>query len=77
MKLMYFVSPYDLLNKRTRSPHPMTVEGTLVGIFVRMDKILYREFLVGVFVRMDKILNREFLVGIFVRMDKILYRELF
>lgn len=27
MKLVYFVSPYDLLNKRTRSPHPMTVEG--------------------------------------------------
>lgn len=26
MKLVYFVSPYDLLNKRTRSPHPMTVE---------------------------------------------------
>ena len=44
MKLMYFVSPYDLLNKRTRSPHPMTVEGTLVGIFIRMDKILNREF---------------------------------
>ena len=60
MKLMYFVSPYDLLNKRTRSPHPMTVEGTLVGIFVRMNKILNREFLVGIFVRMDKIQNREF-----------------
>ena len=44
MKLMYFVSPYDLLNKRTRSPHPMTVEGTLVGVFVRMNKILNREF---------------------------------
>ena len=43
MKLMYFVSPYDLLNKRTRSPHPMTVEGTLVGILIRMDKILNRE----------------------------------
>ncbi|KAL3832553.1 hypothetical protein ACJMK2_024187 [Sinanodonta woodiana] len=26
MKLIYFVSPYDLLNKKTRSSYPMTVE---------------------------------------------------
>ncbi|KAK3108146.1 hypothetical protein FSP39_002003 [Pinctada imbricata] len=26
MKLIYFVSPYDLLNKNTKFPHPMTVE---------------------------------------------------
>ncbi|OWF39396.1 Mediator of RNA polymerase II transcription subunit 1 [Mizuhopecten yessoensis] len=26
MKLIYFVSPYDLLDKKTKSPHPMTVE---------------------------------------------------
>ena len=56
MKLMYFVSPYDLLNKRTRSPHPMTVEGTLVEIFVRIDKILNREF----FLKNTKYLIRKF-----------------
>ena len=27
MKLIYFVSPYDLLDKKTLSAHPMTVEG--------------------------------------------------
>ena len=27
MKLIYFVSPYDLLDKKTMSAHPMTVEG--------------------------------------------------
>lgn len=27
MKLIYFVSPYDLLDKRSNSPHPLTVEG--------------------------------------------------
>ncbi|XP_061186032.1 mediator of RNA polymerase II transcription subunit 1-like [Saccostrea echinata] len=26
MKLVYYVSPYDLLNKKSRSPYPMTVE---------------------------------------------------
>ncbi|XP_063422321.1 mediator of RNA polymerase II transcription subunit 1-like [Mytilus trossulus] len=26
MKLIYFVSPYDLLDKRSNSPHPLTVE---------------------------------------------------
>ena len=27
MKLIYFVSPYDLLDKSTKTAHPMTVEG--------------------------------------------------
>jgi hypothetical protein len=27
MKLIYFVTPYDLLDKSSNSPHAMTVEG--------------------------------------------------
>ena len=27
MKMIYFVGPYDLLNEKTKSASPMTVEG--------------------------------------------------
>ena len=42
MKLIYFVSPYDLLDKKTLSAHPMTVEGQcLWSLFVAVPGELY------------------------------------
>ena len=32
MKLIYFVSPYDLLCKTTKSSYPMTVEGKILKL---------------------------------------------
>lgn len=34
MKLIYFVSPYDLLDKKSLSAHPMTVEGKAGILFL-------------------------------------------
>ena len=32
MKLVYFVGPYDLLDKKTKTSKPMTIEGECVRL---------------------------------------------
>ena len=46
MKLTYFVSPYDLLDLKTRSPIPLTVDGMLMDLHGLMKLMRFLLFFV-------------------------------